>query len=120
MVRSQEYGLNQPPPAWHVAGWFNANNDVSLEKLRGRVIALHTFQMLCPGCVAHGTPTLILIDRFGIVCYHVFGRPDDMSVGTQMAMLLSERVATSISKNLEDVKQETRAGYDDTRCSLDR
>lgn len=68
----------------------------------------------------YGTPTLILIDRFGIVRYHVFGRLDDMSVDTQMAMLLSERVATGISNSSQDVKQETRAGCDDTGCSLDR
>lgn len=24
--------------------------------LRGRVVVLHAFQMLCPGCVAHGLP----------------------------------------------------------------
>ncbi len=189
MVRYQEYGLNQPAPAWHIAGWFNANNDLSLEKLRGRVIVLHTFSdvmsgmrcswdptgailarnIRCPcscgsthclrtsrrhaaaalraflheyrvnfplGVDAHesgqdiplpihaprmyGTPTLILIDRFGIVHYHAFGRPDDMPVAAQMAMLLSERVATGISNNSEDVKQETRAGCDNAGCSLDR
>jgi peroxiredoxin len=24
--------------------------------LKGRVVVLHAFQMLCPGCVSHGTP----------------------------------------------------------------
>lgn len=29
---------------------------MSLEALRGKVIALHAFQMLCPACVQHGLP----------------------------------------------------------------
>ncbi len=43
-------------PAWHVAQWFNAPAALSLGALRGRVIVLHAFQMLCPGCVMHGLP----------------------------------------------------------------
>src|SRR5690606_9882792 len=29
---------------------------LELSELRGRVVVLHAFQMLCPGCVAHGLP----------------------------------------------------------------
>jgi hypothetical protein len=29
---------------------------LSLDALRGRVVVLHAFQMLCPGCVQHGLP----------------------------------------------------------------
>jgi hypothetical protein len=43
-------------PAWRTTRWFNATDDFGLHALRGRVVALHTFQMLCPGCVAHGIP----------------------------------------------------------------
>lgn len=39
-----------------VAHWFNTNEQLSLAKLRGRPVLLHAFQMLCPGCVSHGTP----------------------------------------------------------------
>ena len=46
----------KPAPAWSVDRWFNAPEDFGLHKLEGRVIALHAFQMLCPGCVAHGIP----------------------------------------------------------------
>ncbi len=76
-------------------------------------LTMHAYHM-------YGTLTLILIDRFGIVRYHVFGRPDDMSVGAQMAMLRSERVATDTSNNSKDVKQKTRAACGDAGCSLDR
>lgn len=39
-----------------VSRWFNTKVPLSLAALRGRVVLLHAFQMLCPGCVAHGTP----------------------------------------------------------------
>jgi peroxiredoxin len=29
---------------------------LTLAGLRGKVVVLHAFQMLCPGCVSHGTP----------------------------------------------------------------
>jgi peroxiredoxin len=34
----------------------NAETPISLAALRGKVIVLHAFQMLCPGCVLHGLP----------------------------------------------------------------
>jgi thiol-disulfide isomerase/thioredoxin len=43
-------------PELAVAEWFNTPTPISLTELRGRVVMLHAFQMLCPGCVAHGTP----------------------------------------------------------------
>ena len=43
-------------PAWQVTQWFNTEMPLDLVGLRGRVIALHAFQMLCPGCVLHGVP----------------------------------------------------------------
>jgi peroxiredoxin len=43
-------------PELAVSRWFNTKVPLSLAALRGRVVLLHAFQMLCPGCVAHGTP----------------------------------------------------------------
>jgi AhpC/TSA family len=43
-------------PAWRVTRWFNTEAPLTLAGLRGKVVVLHTFQMLCPGCVSHGTP----------------------------------------------------------------
>jgi thiol-disulfide isomerase/thioredoxin len=43
-------------PAWETTTWLNTPEPLSLEKLKGRVVLLHAFQMLCPGCVAHGIP----------------------------------------------------------------
>lgn len=39
-----------------VSRWFNTSVPLSLVALRGRPVLIHAFQMLCPGCVAHGTP----------------------------------------------------------------
>ncbi|MBL0162218.1 MAG: redoxin domain-containing protein [Xanthomonadales bacterium] len=43
-------------PELEVGRWFNTPTPITLAGLRGRVVALHTFQMLCPGCIAHGLP----------------------------------------------------------------
>jgi peroxiredoxin len=36
--------------------WFNTDHALTLADLRGKVVALHAFQMLCPGCTQHGLP----------------------------------------------------------------
>lgn len=43
-----------PPLA--VLQWLNTDAPITLDALRGRVVMLHAFQMLCPGCVSHGLP----------------------------------------------------------------
>jgi hypothetical protein len=46
-----------PAPPWSVSQWFNhRGTPLQPEALRGRVVVLHTFQMLCRGCVRHGLP----------------------------------------------------------------
>jgi peroxiredoxin len=59
-------------PEWSVSPWFNAATPITLQSLRGRVVMLHAFQMLCPGCVAHGTPQAQRA--------HEFFRQTDLSV----------------------------------------
>ena len=39
-----------------VSEWLNTDTPIRLEDLRGRVVVIHAFQMLCPGCVSHGLP----------------------------------------------------------------
>jgi peroxiredoxin len=43
-------------PELQVSRWFNTKEPLTLAALRGRPILLHTFQMLCPGCVVHAIP----------------------------------------------------------------
>lgn len=42
-------------PEIDAEGWLNSQ-PLTLAGLRGQVVLLHAFQMLCPGCVLHGTP----------------------------------------------------------------
>ena len=46
----------RPAPPWTTREWFNTSGVVQLADLRGRVVVLHAFQMLCPACVHHGLP----------------------------------------------------------------
>ena len=46
----------ESPPELDVSGWINAKAPITLAGLRGKVVVLVAFQMLCPGCVEHGLP----------------------------------------------------------------
>ncbi len=154
--------IGRPAAPWKVQSWFNTDKPIELADLRGRVVVLHTFQMLCPGCVLYGipqaqkihdlfdpndvaviglhtvfehheamtptalkafiheyrltfpigvdqpqdppgtpytmalyelrgTPSLVLIDREGIVRKDSFGREDDMTLGAEIAALVAAR-----------------------------
>jgi hypothetical protein len=61
-------------PAWDVQRWFNQPGRPGLVDYRGRVVAIHAFQMLCPGCVAHGIPQAQRIGR-------TFGSSDVAVIG---------------------------------------
>jgi len=50
-------------PELQVEQWFNSPQPISLQALRGRIVVLHAFQMLCPGCVAHGLPQATAISE---------------------------------------------------------
>lgn len=147
-------------PELEVSQWFNVPEPLTLAGLRGKVVVLHAFQMLCPGCVQtglpqakriaalfprseveviglhtvfehhaamtpvslaafiheyrltfpigvdqpgeagplprtmasygmRGTPSLLLIDRAGLLRRHSFGAEDDLQVGAEIAMLMS-------------------------------
>lgn len=43
-------------PELSVSQWFNSDHPISLAALRGKVVMIHAFQMLCQGCVMAGTP----------------------------------------------------------------
>ena len=43
-------------PAIHASDWLNTEDPPTLAGLKGRVVAVEAFQMLCPGCVSHGLP----------------------------------------------------------------
>jgi thiol-disulfide isomerase/thioredoxin len=54
-----------PAPEWETTAWLNVAEPVTLQKLRGSVVLLHAFQMLCPGCVSHALPQALRVaERF--------------------------------------------------------
>lgn len=53
----------EKPPALSVTRWLNTKEPLSLEALKGRVVLLVAFQMLCPGCVSHALPLARKIQR---------------------------------------------------------
>ena len=60
-------------PELQISQWLNGS-PVTLADLRGRVVVIHAFQMLCPGCVSHGVPQAILI-------HNAFSRDDVVVLG---------------------------------------
>ncbi len=59
-------------PELMTSHWLNTEQPLTLRDLRGKVVAIEAFQMLCPGCVSHGLPQARRIaDTFS---------PDDVAV----------------------------------------
>ena len=50
-------------PEWQVEVWLNTRALLELSQLRGRVVLLHAFQMLCPACVSHAVPQAERVHR---------------------------------------------------------
>lgn len=53
-------------PELAVTHWLNCSNaeqEITLAKLRGKVVVVHVFQMLCAGCVMNATPQAVRVWR---------------------------------------------------------
>ncbi len=50
-------------PELSISQWFNTDQDITLASLRGKIVVIEAFQMLCPGCVLHGIPLAQTIQR---------------------------------------------------------
>jgi peroxiredoxin len=156
--------LNTPAPELQVSAWLNTRQPLSLAALRGKVVVIYAFEMLCPGCVSHaipqasaiheafdaddvaviglhsvfehhdvmqqralevfmheyrikfpvaidqpssngpvpltmeqyhlrGTPSLLLIDRQGVLCHSHFGRVSDLQAGALIGQLVAQPAA---------------------------
>ena len=82
-----------------VETWCNAPADFRLDSLRGRIVVLHTFQLLCPGCVIHALPQIARIEQafadteLAVVGLHtVFEHHEAMHVGVLRAFLHEYRI----------------------------
>lgn len=89
----------RPAPELDVVQWFNTPAPLSLSSLRGRVVVLHAFQMLCPGCVSSGLPqaqriaALFSGDEVAVIGIHtVFEHHDAMTPVALAAFLHEYRV----------------------------
>lgn len=47
---------NDLAPALETVAWINTPEPLTLSELTGKVVVIHAFQMLCPGCVSLGIP----------------------------------------------------------------
>ncbi len=87
-------------PAWAASRWFNCDGALRLEDLRGKVVVLHAFQMLCPACVHHGLPQASRIhalfppDAVAVVGFHtVFEHHEAMTAVALSAFIHEYRLA---------------------------
>lgn len=53
-------------PELQVQRWFNAPGPMNLQGLRGKIVVIHAFQMLCPGCVSHAIPQAKRLHEFAM------------------------------------------------------
>ncbi|MFM8821571.1 MAG: TlpA disulfide reductase family protein [Phenylobacterium sp.] len=91
-----------PEPAypWATTQWFNSE-PLTMDMLRGRVVVLGTFQMLCPGCVANGLPQLQRVEQ-------TFSRSDVAVIGLHTVF---EHHAAMTPTSLEAFLHEYRIGF---------
>ncbi|WP_170560682.1 redoxin domain-containing protein [Ruegeria atlantica] len=82
-----------------VSEWFNTDTPLTLEGLKGRVVVLEAFQMLCPGCVLHGIPLAQSIqkifpeEKVAVIGLHtVFEHHDAMTPVSLKAFLHEYRI----------------------------
>lgn len=95
--------LNLAPPLV-VVGWLNTSTPLSLEQLKGKIVVIHAFQMLCPGCVSHGLPQASNIynlynkDQVQVIGLHtVFEHHSVMTIDALRAFVHEYRLAFPIA-----------------------
>jgi AhpC/TSA family len=157
-------------PELHVQTWFNTDRPLTVSNLRGRVVVLTAFQVLCPVSIAsgvpqaqrifetfapsdvtviglhttfehhdafntavlkayiqeyrlkfpialdqpnpggpiphtmerykmRGTPSLVLIDRHGMIRKHAFGPVDDLRIGAEIGALTQESESAALARS---------------------
>ncbi|MEM1191753.1 MAG: redoxin domain-containing protein [Pseudomonadota bacterium] len=96
--------LQTPAKEWTTQLWFNTDADLSLASLRGQVVVLYAFQMLCPGCVSHGIPQakrvheLFRDDPVSVIGMHsVFEHPEAMTPVALKAFIHEYRITFPVA-----------------------
>jgi len=99
--------IQQAPPL-EVSKWFNTDSELTLADLRGHVVAIEAFQMLCPGCVSHGIPQAQRVEAtFGtdvtvLGLHTVFEHHEAMSPTSLEAFLHEYRVGFPVGIDTHD------------------
>jgi ABC-type nickel/cobalt efflux system permease component RcnA len=111
----------EAPPELQVTEWINVKAPITLAGLKGRVVVITAFQMLCPGCVSHGLPQAKkLVERFSsaevavIGLHSVFEHHDAMTPAALAAFVHEYRWPFAIGIDRPDGKDlpETMAAYE--------
>lgn len=96
-------------PELAVSEWFNTAAPLSLAALRGRPVYIHTFQLLCPGCVTGSIPQVQRIERIfrhtdlQVIGIHtVFEHHAAMTPVTLRAFLHEYRISHPVGVDLAD------------------
>ncbi len=99
--------MNEPrhlAPPWDVQSWLNADPNMTLAALRGRVVVALAFQMLCPGCVESAIPQLrrvaatFSVDEVAVLGLHtVFEHHDAMGPHALRAFVHEYRLGFPIA-----------------------
>jgi hypothetical protein len=94
----------EKPPALEVAQWFNAPAPPSLKALKGKVVVLVAFQMLCPGSLRHALPQAQRLarafnsDEVAVLGLHmVFENHKDMTPSLLEPFLQDERITIPVA-----------------------
>ena len=94
----------RPAPPIETIRWFNTNAPLTLDALRGRVVIIEAFQMLCPGCVSHGLPQATRIhetfsrdDVFVFGLHSVFEHHEAQGPTSLKAFLHEYRIAFPVA-----------------------
>ncbi|MGL5698906.1 MAG: redoxin domain-containing protein [Kluyvera sp.] len=83
-------------PALAIERWFNTPQPITLESLRGKVVVMESFQMLCPGCVSHGLPQVSRVyalfpqDKVAVIGLHTVFEHHDVMTERALETFLSE------------------------------
>jgi peroxiredoxin len=88
-------------PELIVDRWFNSAEAITLQSLRGRVVVLEAFQMLCPGCVSHGIPQVQRVQE-------TFSRDDVVVLGLHSVF---EHHSAMLPVSLEAFLHEYRVSF---------
>lgn len=95
--------MSSPTPELDVVRWFNSE-PLTWADLRGKVVLVEAFQMLCPGCVTHSLPQaqrvrrLFPVDELAVIGLHtVFEHHDVMGPDALEAFLSEYRITFPVA-----------------------